>query len=239
MVRVMWVHSTEPFYRYINWEYCINNYEDIIKTCFDFPKIFIAVIESDYRVDSEKLNQLLDEYYPNPQNESEYYPILKLIEFCKKFPEFKDLIKHEVFKYPDSVALIFSRKPSHWGLRGDPYFWTYLEESFIEYSLPMDITYFEKLIKVKYMDISGKKIGERAFIKEFAHGGMSSGRVSGIWLNLIPLLKYRLIKLNNDYYLNNGESSKIIKNPKEVIEITYMDLDEILEEYDGPSWSEI
>ena len=78
--------------RYINCEYWRNNYEEIIKTGFDFPKMFIALIESDYHVPSEKVNQLLDKYYPNPQNESEYYPILKLIEFTEKYPEFKDLI---------------------------------------------------------------------------------------------------------------------------------------------------
>ena len=232
----MWDYATEHFYRYINFEYWRNNYEEIIKTGFDFPKMFIALIESDYHVPSEKLNQLLDKYYPNPQNESEYYPILKLIEFTKTYPEFKDLIKPCVLNYPNSVALIFSRVPSCWGLRGDPYFWTYLEETFINSPIPMDIDYFEKLIKVRYMDISGKKIGERAFIKEFAHGGMSSGQVSGVWLELIPLLKYRLIKLNNDYYLNHDESSKIIENPEELIKTRDITMDEILENYDGPAW---
>lgn len=108
----MWDYSTEHFYRYINCEYWGNNYKDIIKTRFDFPKMFIALIESDYRINSEKRKQLLDTYYPNPQNESEYYPILKLIEFTEKYPEFKDLIKPCVLKYPNSVALIFSRMPS-------------------------------------------------------------------------------------------------------------------------------
>lgn len=100
----------------------------------------------------------------------------------------------------------------------------------------MDITYFEKLIKVRYMNISGKKIGERAYIKEFAHGGMSSGHVSEVWLNLIPLLKYRLIKLNNEYYSTHDEHSKIIENPKEIIKTRNMDFDEILKQYDGPQW---
>lgn len=161
----MWDYATEHFYRYINCEYWRNNYEDIIKTGFDFPKMFIALIKSDYRINSEKRKQLLDTYYPNPQNESEYYPILKLIEFTEKYPEFKDLIKPCVLKYPNSVALIFSRMPSRWGLRGDPYFWTYLEETFITSPIPMNINYFEKLIKVRYMDISGKKLVKELILK--------------------------------------------------------------------------
>ena len=86
------------------------------------------------------------------------------------------------------------------------------------------------------MKISGNKIGQRAYIKEFAHGGMSSGCVSEVWFDLIHLLKYRLIKLNNEYYLNHDELSKIIENPKELIETTKMNLDEILDFYDGPQW---
>ena len=71
-----------------------------------------------------------------------------------------------------------------------------------------------------------------AYIEQFAHGGMSSGSVSGIWVDLIPLLKYRLIKLNNDYYLNQGEYSKIIENPEKIIAIRNLSFDEILERYD-------
>lgn len=65
---------------------------------------------------------------------------------------------------------------------------------------------------------------------------MSSGSVSEVWLDLIPLLKYRLIKLNNEYYSTHGEHSKIIENPKELIKTTDMSLNEILDFYDGPQW---
>ena len=63
---------------------------------------------------------------------------------------------------------------------------------------------------------------------------MSSGMVSEIWMDLIPLLKYRLIKLNNEYYINNGENSKIIENPEKIIKTRKMSFDEILETYDKP-----
>lgn len=111
----------------------------------------------------------------------------------------------------------------------------YLEELFISTSIPMDVDELDDIIRFKYHRLSdGKKVGERAYINEFAHGGMSSGTVSEIWLNLIPLLKYRLINLNNNYFLNHGEDSKIIKNPEKIIKTTNMSFDEILEEYDRP-----
>ena len=229
-------YSTEHFKRYINWEYWINNYEEIIKTGFDFPQVFLAWAKWDFQPNWEKINLLLDEYYSNPQKENEYYPILKLIEFTENFPEFKDLIKPEVLNYQNSVALIFSKPPAgNWGLRGDPYFWIYLEEKFIKFSIPFDdIYFFEDIIRKEYFKLSGKKIGEEGYVDEFAHGGMSSGWVSGMWTYYIPFLKYRLIKLNNKYYLNQGEYSKIIKNPKKIIKTTNLSLDEILEDFDRP-----
>jgi hypothetical protein len=58
--------------------------------------------------------------------------------------------------------------------------------------------------------------------------------VSEIWLDLMPLLKYRLIKLNNQYYLDHGEYSKIIENPEKIIKTRNKSFDEILETYDKP-----
>jgi hypothetical protein len=225
---------TEHFKRYINYEYLKNNYEDIVKTGFDFPRIFIMYIKDDLPVWWEEMNQLLNEYYPNPEKENEYYPILKLIEFTNKYPEYKNLIKPCVLNYPNNVALIFSKTPRRWGLRGDPYFWTYLEELFLKSSIPMNIDDLDDIIFFKYYKLSGKKIGEIGFVEEFAHGGMSSGSISPLWLEYIPLLQYRLLKLNNEYYLNHGEPSKIVKNPEKIIKTTDKTLDEILAIYDEP-----
>ena len=202
---MMWDYDEEHFIRYVNLEYWRDNYEEIIKTGFDFPKIFISCIKNDYHVDFRKRDKLIKKYYPSPETEDEYYPLLKLIKFTEKYPEFKDLIKPFAFNYPNCVALIFSRTPKYWGLRGDPYFWTYLEERFIKSPLPVDnVDILEKIIIKEYYELScGKRIGEEAYIKEFAHGGMSSGCVSDSWLDYIPLLKYRLIELNNNYYSNH------------------------------------
>lgn len=234
----MWDYNEEHFIRYVNLEYWRENYEDIIKTGFEFPKIFISCIKHDYSVDNEKRDTLLKKYYPNPQEENEYYPLLKLIGFTNKYPEFRDLVKPFALNYPNSVALIFSRVPRRWGLRGDPYFWTYLEERFITTIIPFKkITFLEKIIQKEYFNLSGgKRIGEEAYIKEFAHGGMSSGSISDLWLDYIPLLKYRLIKVNNDYYSKHGEHSKTIHQPEKIIKMTRWTLDSIIERYDEPLW---
>ncbi|WP_288553680.1 hypothetical protein [uncultured Methanobrevibacter sp.] len=56
-----------------------------------------------------------------------------------------------------------------------------MEELFISTSIPMDVDELDDIIRFKYHRLSdGKKVGERAYIKEFAHGGMSSGTVSEI-----------------------------------------------------------
>ena len=82
-------YNEEHFYRYINNEFWRDNYGEIIKTGFDFPKIFISCIRHDLWCRFKKRNHLLDKYYQNPEKETEYYPLLKLIEFTKKYPEYK------------------------------------------------------------------------------------------------------------------------------------------------------
>ena len=228
-------YQSEHFSRYINFEFWRENYEGIIKTGFDFPRQFISCIMQDYG-NREKITKLLDTYYTIPQKEDEYYPLLKLKEFTEEYPEFKDLLKPCTSDYVNSVALIFTKPSSSWGLRGDPYFWMYLEERFKNISVPLeDFEFIDKFIIKEYYELSdGKRIGEEAYIRGFAHGGMSSGMVSGIWLDLIPLLKYRLIKLNNKYYLDHGESSKIIENPEKIIKTRNKSFDEILDTYDKP-----
>lgn len=41
-------YQSEHFSRYINFEFWIDNYEEIIKTGFDFPRLFISCIMQDY-----------------------------------------------------------------------------------------------------------------------------------------------------------------------------------------------
>lgn len=98
------------------------------------------------------------------------------------------------------LSEIFEDKPKQWGFRGDPYFWDYLKEK----AESMDVISPEELenwIKEEYLSLSGKALtGEYmdfAVIKQFAHGGMSSGGVDNRWWTEkgIPLLKSRLVAL--------------------------------------------
>lgn len=41
----MWDYDEEHFIRYVNLEYWKDNYEEILKTGFEFPKIFISCIK--------------------------------------------------------------------------------------------------------------------------------------------------------------------------------------------------
>ena len=98
------------------------------------------------------------------------------------------------------LSIIFEEKPGRWGFRGDPYFWDHLKGL----AEDMDIISPDELeawIKEEYLSLSGKILSDRygdfAVIKEFAHGGMSSGGVDNLWWvdTGIPLLKSRLAAL--------------------------------------------
>lgn len=99
-----------------------------------------------------------------------------------------------------NLSIIFGEKPERWGLRGDPYFWDYLKERAenMEILSPDEL---EQWIKAEYFSLSGKAMTDEymdfAVIKQFAHGGMSSGGVDNRWWTRegIPLLKSRLTSL--------------------------------------------
>ena len=99
------------------------------------------------------------------------------------------------------LSVLFEEKPSRWGFRGDPYFWDYLKERAEEMALisPEEL---EAWIRKEYFSLSGKALsdqyGDFAIIRQFAHGGMSSGGVDNLWWTEtgIPLLKSRLTALS-------------------------------------------
>ncbi len=98
------------------------------------------------------------------------------------------------------LSTIFEEKPKQWGFRGDPYFWDHLKQlaENMEMVSPDDL---EAWIKEEYLSLSGKALTDEymdfAVIKQFAHGGMSSGGVDTQWWmeEGIPLLKSRLSSL--------------------------------------------
>lgn len=98
------------------------------------------------------------------------------------------------------LAAIFEERPKQWGFRGDPYFWDHLKER----AENMDLISPEELeawIKQEYLSVAGKAMtdqyGDFAIVRQFAHGGMSSGGVDNLWWmdEGIPLLKSRLAAL--------------------------------------------
>ena len=98
------------------------------------------------------------------------------------------------------LSAIFEEKPKRWGFRGDPYFWDYLK-GLAEDREVVSPDQLEEWIKSEYLSLSGKELtdryGDYAVIKQFAHGGMSSGGVDNLWWieEGIPLLKSRLTAL--------------------------------------------
>ena len=102
-----------------------------------------------------------------------------------------------------NVSIIFKERPEKWGLRGDPYFWDYLEKIFVNYNFPLEYSELEKIIKEEYLKLTGIEITNKSIGKceSFNDGGMSSGLISGeFWLTIaMPLLKDRLEKNNKKF----------------------------------------
>ncbi len=95
------------------------------------------------------------------------------------------------------LSVIFEEKPESWGFRGDPYFWAHLK-ALAENMEMLSPNELEEWIKSEYLSVADKpltdKYGDFAVVKQFAHGGMSSGGVDNLWWieTGIPLLKSRL-----------------------------------------------
>ena len=98
------------------------------------------------------------------------------------------------------LSVIFEERPKQWGFRGDPYFWDHLKAR-AETMEPVSPDELEAWIRREYLSVAGKALtdqyGDFAVIRQFAHGGMSSGGVDNLWwINEgLPLLKSRLAAL--------------------------------------------
>ncbi|MBE6842545.1 MAG: hypothetical protein E7510_06900 [Ruminococcus sp.] len=93
------------------------------------------------------------------------------------------------------ASALFKKRPEKWGLRGDPYFWGYLEKIFEKYECPMKPEDIEEIIKSEYRIKCCEELTPESmpFVSEYASGGMSCGKLSGeFWLEkAIPLIKKR------------------------------------------------
>ena len=101
------------------------------------------------------------------------------------------------------LSVIFVNKPEQWGLRGDPYLWVEMQGIFAGESLDISerdlaneiCEYYEKAVGVPL------QYGSNKYVERFAHGGMSSGSVSGeFWIcRGIPILIENFRKIKAGY----------------------------------------
>jgi hypothetical protein len=100
------------------------------------------------------------------------------------------------------VANLFEQAPSQWGLRGDPFLWQALLEKLGELPLPTNKQTLYSLLSRSFEEIIGYPLThtEDIYVKQFAHGGMSTGNVSPrFWRETgIPLLLSRLPENETD-----------------------------------------
>ena len=81
------------------------------------------------------------------------------------------------------MSVIFEDRPQKWGLRGDPYLWDELREECIGKELPLSAEAVVELVCRKFEDVSGVPLtcDARPYVAKYAHGGMSSGHLSGLF----------------------------------------------------------
>ena len=94
-----------------------------------------------------------------------------------------------------SVADLFEHKPQNWGLRGDPYLWEDMKQSFSSIMLPVSTEVFIEKFRDEFEKITGMPLTQdcRPLVPEYSDGGMSAGQVRGrFWLDVaLPLLLER------------------------------------------------
>lgn len=99
------------------------------------------------------------------------------------------------------LSEIFKERPQQYGLRGDKYFWDYLENYFSKIEFPYSETGLTADVYRLFYELSGEKLRNDAnpYVEQFAHGGMSSGMISGdFWIQEgIPLLVARYREMSN------------------------------------------
>ena len=99
------------------------------------------------------------------------------------------------------LSVIFDERPKRWGLRGDPYLWEELREECVGKDLPLTPEGVVELVCTKFESVSGVPLtcDARPYVAKYAHGGMSSGQLSGLfWMGR------GMAKLLQNYYAADG-----------------------------------
>ncbi len=101
------------------------------------------------------------------------------------------------------LSLIFDRKPDTWGARGNPYLWEEMQKLCVGKSLDIDAYGIAGMVSEVFEKVTGKPLTYDAedHVESFAHGGMSSGIVTGsFWMSLgIPYLIESLRRIKAGY----------------------------------------
>lgn len=99
-----------------------------------------------------------------------------------------------------TVGGLFHERPTQWGLRGDTYLWDELLETLADVALPKNRNEIENILDSAFRSATGKSLAflDEIEIRRFAHGGMSSGGISGrFWReNGFPLIIERFLRVN-------------------------------------------
>jgi hypothetical protein len=94
------------------------------------------------------------------------------------------------------LADLFEVEPRPWWYRGDYYLWRALQRQFADTGMPEDEVGLRGLLDGAFLRWTGQPIDgqiDSVFVAEFAHGGISSGRVCPrFWRETVwPLIAYR------------------------------------------------
>ena len=96
---------------------------------------------------------------------------------------------------PVNLSEVFAVAPRQWGLRGDPWLWRDLAQRVDVLPEPANADAFVAWLEYEFQQLVGVPVThtEIVFVKQYAHGGMSSGCIDPrFWRETaLPLLKQR------------------------------------------------
>ena len=80
-------------------------------------------------------------------------------------------------------SVIFEEEPKQWGLRGDPYLWQEMKEECVGKKFPFFEDEIVEYVGRKFAEVSGVPLtyDAKPYVEKFAHGGMSSGHLAGVF----------------------------------------------------------
>ncbi len=92
------------------------------------------------------------------------------------------------------LSEIFEKEPNEWDFQGDRSMWLDMKEDCSGKELPLHEYAIAEMVCRKFEDISGVPLtyDAKPYVERYAHGGMSTGRISGLfWIarGLVQLIQ--------------------------------------------------